>query len=705
MAGPGLTPRPNAPMPILRASTKRLPPPSPRRKSPAPKTRRILITGATGFVGKHLIAFLEAEETRSKSGPRLEITGTCFPEKPEHCRDFCASVPRVKLIALDLRDPEAVEDAVAAVKPDRIFHLAAISHVRVSWEMRRETIDTNLLGTFHLFEAARKHSPSARILFVSSSDVYGRQIARRMPLREDSRPNAVSPYAFTKLSGETLAEFYARTEKLAIVIARPFTHTGPGQSADFVCSDWARQIAQIEMGAKRKGAIKVGNLAIRRDYSDVRDIVRAYARLIEKGTSGEIYNVCSGKSPALRDILRTLIRLSTAEIQIKVDPTRFRKADIPRLAGSPAKIGRQLGWRPRLSLETTLSDLLEEWREKIKSGTESLPVSIKPGAGGRPSAPRSGHVLITGGAGYIGSLLTGELLRAGRRVTVIDSLVHGGNALLSYLPHPAFVFHRADIRDRDSIRPFFKDVEAVVHLASIVGYPACSKAGRDESFDCNVEGTRAVFEEAASAGADRFLFASTYSNYGLAPDGLPVTEDSPLFPQSIYAETKIAAERWLLDRAADSSLAPVLFRFATLFGPSPRTRFDLIINQFVWEAVVEKKLAVYQPRFNRSFVHVADVVRALTMALAAPVEILRGQIFNVGSNRANFTKDEIARLIRKYALPFELSYPDLSFDGDMRDLRVAFDKIEKVLGWTARISVEDGIRELVEAVSSGFLKR
>ena len=692
-------------MPTPRASSKRLPPPSPRPKPPVSKARRILITGATGFVGKHLIAFLEAEENRSKRGPRLEITGTCFPEKPEHCRDFCAAVPRVKLISLDLRDPEAVETAVAAVRPDRIFHLAAISHVRVSWEKRRETIETNLLGTFNLFEAARKHAPSARILFVSSSDVYGRQSPRRMPLREDSRPNAVSPYAFTKLSGETLAEFYAQTEKLAIVIARPFTHTGPGQSADFVCSDWARQIALIESGAGRKGAIKVGNLAIRRDYSDVRDIVRAYAQLIEKGKSGGIYNVCSGQSPALRDILRTLIRLSKAEIKIEVDPTRFRKADIPRLAGSPAKIGRQLGWRPRLSLETTLSDLLEEWRDKIRSGTESLDVPVGSTEIGRPSAPRSGHILITGGAGYIGSLLAGELLRAGRGVTVIDSLVHGGNSLLSYLTHPAFVFHRADIRDRDSIRPFFMGVEAVVHLASIVGYPACAKAGREASFDCNVEGTRVVFEEAEAAGADRFLFASTYSNYGLAVDGRPVTEDSPLFPQSIYAETKIAAEQYLLARAAGSPVAPALFRLATLFGPSPRTRFDLIINQFVWEAVVERKLAVYQPRFNRSFVHVADVVRALTAALDAPVEVLRGQIFNVGANRANFTKDEIARLIRKYAPPFDLSYPDLSFDGDMRDLRVAFDKIERVLAWTARISVEDGIRELVEAVSSGFLKR
>jgi len=674
------------------------------KKRPA-EPLRVFITGATGFAGRHLIAFLKAEERRKKSGRPLDITGTCYPERPEDCRDFAAASLRLKLIPLDLRDAAAVSAAISTARPDRIFHLAAISQVKASWDKRKETIETNILGTFNLFEAVRLHAPSARILFVSSSDVYGKQCPESMPLRETARTGAASPYGFTKLSGEAMAGFYVRSENLRIVIARPFTHTGPGQSPDFVCSDWARQIAVIEAAGKPKGALKVGNLAVKRDYSDVRDVVRAYALLLEKGKAGEAYNISSGKSPSLRVILRMLQNKSSAAIGFEVEPNRFRKADIPLLAGSHAKITRETGWKPRFNLETTLADLLEEWRVKVRSGCRPLE-SVRKSA---PSTakPRLGqsHVLITGGAGYIGSLLVEELLRSGRRVTVLDSLVHGGNSLLAFLPHPAFAFHRVDVCDRKAIAPHFAGVDAVVHLAAIVGYPACDRAGREASFCCNVEGTRNAFEAAERAGAERFLFASSYSNYGLAPDGRPVTEESPLFPQSIYAETKIEAERYLAARSAGARTAPILFRFATLFGPSPRTRFDLIINQFVWEAVVEKKLAVYQPGFNRSFVHIRDVVRALVSALEASADVVRGQIFNVGSNAANYSKAEIADLIGKYAPPFDLTFPDLSFDGDMRDIRVAFDKIERTLGWKAGIAVEDGIRELVGAISSGFLKK
>lgn len=327
---------------------------------------RIFITGATGFAGRHLITHLEAEARRKKSGRPLEITGTCYPERPEDCPDVRAASPRVNLIPLDLRDAGAVSAAVAAARPERIFHLAAISQVKASWDKRRETIETNILGTFNLFEAARLHAPAARILFASSSDVYGKQSPDRMPLREQSRTGAASPYGFTKLSGEALAGFYVGSEKLSIVIARPFTHTGPGQSPDFVCSDWARQIAAIEASGGKAGGLKVGNLSVRRDYSDARDVVRAYALLAEKGKSGEAYNICSGKSPSLKVILRILLKKSAADISVEIDPKRIRKADIPLLVGSHAKITRETGWRPRIGLETTLTDLLEEWRAKLR---------------------------------------------------------------------------------------------------------------------------------------------------------------------------------------------------------------------------------------------------------------------------------------------------------------------------------------------------
>jgi GDP-4-dehydro-6-deoxy-D-mannose reductase len=323
---------------------------------------RVLITGASGFVGRHLIDHLSAANEKSK----VEIFGTCFPEKPEHCADLCRQSPSVRLIHVDLRSADSVTELIKTVRPDRIFHLAAISHVRTTWDKRRETLETNLMGTFHIYEAVRLYAPRARILFVSSSDVYGflkpKEHARAF--REEERNGVVSPYAFTKASGELLSEFYAESEHLDIVVARPFPHTGPGQTADFVCSDWARQIALIEKG-KLSPMIKVGNLKPCRDYSDVRDVVRAYDLLLKKGKRGEVYNVATGTAPALKRTLRTLLSFSTRRIEVRVDPEKLRKADIPYLAGSNTKIKTRTGWEPRIPLEKTLRDLLEYWRGRV----------------------------------------------------------------------------------------------------------------------------------------------------------------------------------------------------------------------------------------------------------------------------------------------------------------------------------------------------
>ncbi len=323
--------------------------------------KKVLITGATGFVGRHLVHRLV-----STSHPRFEIFGSCYPERPEHCIDLCAQFPDLKLLHLDLRSEDSVSSAIKSVKPDWIFHLAAVSQVRLSWQNRRETIETNLVGTLYLYEAVRKFSIQTRIIFVSSSDVYGGLTPKRKLFREEDRGCAVSPYAFSKISGEILSEFYAATEKLDVVIARPFPHTGPGQSADFVCGDWARQIALIE---KRKGltasVMTVGNLQIRRDYSDVRDVVRAYVLLAKVGRRGEIYNVCSGRPTSLKRILDILLSLSRAKIEVHVDPTKIRKTDIPYLAGSRQKIKKETGWEPRIALTKTLRDVLEYWRKKV----------------------------------------------------------------------------------------------------------------------------------------------------------------------------------------------------------------------------------------------------------------------------------------------------------------------------------------------------
>ncbi len=313
------------------------------------------------------------------------------------------------------------------------------------------------------------------------------------------------------------------------------------------------------------------------------------------------------------------------------------------------------------------------------------------------------HILVTGGAGYIGSYLCGTLLYRGYRVTVIDNLTFGGNSLLGYYGHPLFAFHKADVCAKEAIAPLFEGADAVVHLAAIVGYPACARVGEGPSFVCNLDGTRHAFDLAERNGARRFVFSSTYSNYGVSEDGRPVTEESPLCPQSIYAETKIAAEKYLTEQAQTARCAPVVFRLATLFGPSPRTRFDLIINQFVLEAVRKRRLLIYQKHYNRSFVHIRDIGRAIVLALEAPLDTVRGQVFNVGSNRGNFTKEEIAALIAKYVPGLKVEYKDLSFDGDMRDVKVSFDKIERVLGYRAEITVEEGIREMAELIGSGLL--
>jgi len=188
-------------------------------------------------------------------------------------------------------------------------------------------------------------------------------------------------------------------------------------------------------------------------------------------------------------------------------------------------------------------------------------------------------VLITGGAGYIGSLLTGALLASGHEVTVVDSLMFGGESLLPYFSHPNFRFHKADV-SVEALDDHLAGVNTVFHLAAIVGFPACQQVGEAVAFRYNTEATQRAFEASERAGVGRFIFASTYSNYGISPDGEPVTEESPLHPQSLYARTKIAAEEWLLERGRTSRCAPVLPRFATLFGISPRTRFDLIVNQF-----------------------------------------------------------------------------------------------------------------------------
>jgi nucleoside-diphosphate-sugar epimerase len=317
------------------------------------------------------------------------------------------------------------------------------------------------------------------------------------------------------------------------------------------------------------------------------------------------------------------------------------------------------------------------------------------------------HILITGGAGYIGSFLTSVLLREGFQVTVVDELLFGGESLLSHFSNPDFHFVKADVWEPRAIRTAapkdWPKPYAIVHLAAIAGFPACQAVGRQVAWRYNVESTQHVYAQAVEMEVERFVYLSTYSNYGLSPDGKPVTEDAHLNPQSLYAETKIASERFLLGQA-DGPCAPIIFRPATLYGLSPRPRFDLIVNQFVLDAYLKRELMIYQRGYSRSFVHIQDAVSGIILGLQASQEVIRGQVYNIGAVDGNLTKDEVVTLILKRLPETDVIYKDLTFGGDMRDISVSFEKIRQELGFETELTVDDGIREVLHALRFGLIR-
>jgi len=310
------------------------------------------------------------------------------------------------------------------------------------------------------------------------------------------------------------------------------------------------------------------------------------------------------------------------------------------------------------------------------------------------------HIVITGGAGYIGSVLTGILLNAGHHVTVIDKLLFGGDHMLCYRSNDKFSMIVEDVLETN-LKQYLFSATHVIHLAAIVGFPACQQVGPSIARRYNVEATKKVFGAAEECGVSRMLFSSTYSVYGISADGKPVSEESPLCSQSLYGDTKIEAEQYLLSQH-NSSCLPIILRFSTLFGISPRTRFDLIINQFVLEALTARKIVLYQKNYKRSFCHISDIVRAVCLALLEWPDDDCRQIWNVGSNVNNLSKEDVVNLI-KDQIDIDVIYKDLSFGGDMRDICVSFDKIAGK-AFSPKISVASGIQEIKEALTSGLIK-
>ena len=316
------------------------------------------------------------------------------------------------------------------------------------------------------------------------------------------------------------------------------------------------------------------------------------------------------------------------------------------------------------------------------------------------------HVLITGGAGYLGSLLCGHLLRLGYSVTVVDDLLYGGESLLAYFSHPRFHFVRANVCEprtiRTAIDPNLPVPEAILHLAGIVGFPACQAVGRHVAWRYNVEAAEQVFDQAVGLGVERFIFASTYSNYATSRKDDPATEESSLNPQSLYAETMVGVEKFLIAQS-ESPCAPLVFRMAHLYGLSPRPRFDLIVNQFVWEAYSKRDLLIYQRGYARSFMHVSDAVRGFVLGLQSEKKKVRGQIFNLGSATGNLSKDKIVEVILKRLPETTVRYKDLTFGGDMRDFHISYNKIREILGFETHFTVEDGVREVLNALRTGII--
>lgn len=307
---------------------------------------RILVTGGSGFVGSHLIKELQSQGY-------TDIYATTFSSASMTLLDAD------HVITVDLTDTMATEGLIANLKPDWIFHLASFSFVGKSFERGRELLTNNIGLQINLLESVRQHSPNSRILTVGSAEEYGVVDTKYDVIDEQCPLNPVNPYAVSKVAQDLLAGSYFLSYRMNIVRARPFNHIGPGQVDEFVIPSFAKQIVAIERGEQQ--ALQVGNLDAIRDFTSVTDMVRAYIVLMKSGETGQIYNIGSGFGRTIREVLSTLMEISSAAITLHTDTSRLRPLDVPRMVADNRKI-RALGWEPTVPLEEELQRILEEWR-------------------------------------------------------------------------------------------------------------------------------------------------------------------------------------------------------------------------------------------------------------------------------------------------------------------------------------------------------
>jgi len=317
---------------------------------------RVLITGITGFAGSHLADYILAEH------PDIQVSGIVRwrsrMENVLHIKD------KVNLVEADLKDIVSLKKALAEVKPDRIFHLAAQSFVPTSWVCPAETFAINSIGQINLFEAVLDLGLKPRIQIAGSSEEYGLVHPDEVPMKETNPLRPLSPYAVSKVGQDMLGFQYHKSYGMHIIRTRGFNHTGPRRGDVFICSNFAKQIVEIEK-EKREPVMYVGNLEAKRDFTDVRDTVRAYWLSLEKGEAGEVYNIGTGRAYAMKEILDMLLSLSRTKVEVKIDPKRLRPSDVQILLSDSTKIRQLTGWEPKIELKQSLEDLLDFWRERV----------------------------------------------------------------------------------------------------------------------------------------------------------------------------------------------------------------------------------------------------------------------------------------------------------------------------------------------------
>jgi GDP-4-dehydro-6-deoxy-D-mannose reductase len=314
---------------------------------------RILITGIAGFAGSHLAELLLKREN--------QVYGTLLPG--ENLKNIQKIKQRLHLSDCDVTRLDQFSRLIKRVKPDQVYHLAALTSVGWSFSHPSETIDTNIRGTLNLLEIVRNLKKPVRILVVGSSDIYGKVLPQEVPISEERPLLPISPYGVSKAACDLLAYQYFKSYGIQVVRARSFNHTGPRQNTGFVIPDFASQIARIEQ-RKQPPVLKVGNLSAKRDISDVRDVVKAYLALMAKGEAGEAYNICTQKAYKIEHLLRMLLVLSKQRIKVEKDKEKNRPAEIPILLGNNKKIKKATGWKPKISIQKTLEDTLSFWRRK-----------------------------------------------------------------------------------------------------------------------------------------------------------------------------------------------------------------------------------------------------------------------------------------------------------------------------------------------------